>query len=148
LLAPLARDDAKLTELSAALQPFAKTGVASRAALTAEFRPWPRQPSPTTAPTIPSASVFRQGARRGLAAPVGADVAGDTTEAKLARAEAALNAGDVAKAVELLKSLPPRQTRHARPGLPAPKPIWRRNARSTSSPPTPPPCWRGAVSGR
>jgi hypothetical protein len=38
---------------------------------------------------------------------IGADVAGDTTEAKLARAEAALNAGDVAKAVELVKSLPP-----------------------------------------
>ena len=39
---------------------------------------------------------------------VGADVPGDTVEAKLARAEAALNAGDVAKAVALVKSLPPQ----------------------------------------
>ena len=34
------------------------------------------------------------------------DVPGDTTEAKLARAEQALHAGDVAKAAELVKSLP------------------------------------------
>ena len=39
---------------------------------------------------------------------VGADVPGDSVEAKLARAEAALNAGDIAKAVELVKSLPPQ----------------------------------------
>ena len=33
---------------------------------------------------------------------------GDTVEAKLARAEAALDAGNPAKAVELVKSLPPQ----------------------------------------
>jgi hypothetical protein len=36
------------------------------------------------------------------------DVPGDATEAKLARAEQALHAGDIAKAVELVKSLPPQ----------------------------------------
>ncbi len=39
---------------------------------------------------------------------VGNDVEGDGTEAKLARAEAALDAGDVAKAVALVKTLPPQ----------------------------------------
>ena len=34
------------------------------------------------------------------------DVPGDTTEAKLARAEQALHAGDVTKAAELVKALP------------------------------------------
>jgi hypothetical protein len=43
---------------------------------------------------------------------IGADVQGDSVEAKLARAEAAIDAGDLAKAVELVKSLPP-QTSHA-----------------------------------
>ena len=36
------------------------------------------------------------------------DVPGDTTEAKLARAESALHAGDLGKAVDLVKSLPPQ----------------------------------------
>ena len=40
---------------------------------------------------------------------------GDSAEAKLARAEAALDAGDLAKAVELVKSLPP-QTNKATAG--------------------------------
>ena len=39
---------------------------------------------------------------------VGADVPGDAVDAKLARAEAALDGGDVAKAVDLVKSLPPQ----------------------------------------
>jgi uroporphyrinogen-III synthase len=108
LLAPLARDDAKLTELSAALQPFAKTGVASRAALTAEF---PAMAKAALADDHADDSFGERllGKVRGVVSlrRVGADVAGDTTEAKLARAEAALNAGDVAKAVELVKSLPP-----------------------------------------
>jgi hypothetical protein len=43
---------------------------------------------------------------------VGADVEGDSVEARLARAEAALDAGDVAKAVEIMKSLPSK-TSHA-----------------------------------
>jgi hypothetical protein len=36
------------------------------------------------------------------------DVPGDAVDAKLARAETALKAGDLAKAVELVKSLPPQ----------------------------------------
>jgi uroporphyrinogen-III synthase len=107
LLAPLARDDAKLTELSAALQPFAKTGVASRAALAAEF---PAMAKAALADDRADDSFGERllGKVRGVVSlrRVGADVAGDTTEAKLARAEAALTAGDVAKAVELVKSLP------------------------------------------
>jgi uroporphyrinogen-III synthase len=39
------------------------------------------------------------------------DIEGDTAEAKLARAEAALDAGNIAKAVELVKSLPPQTAR-------------------------------------
>ena len=42
---------------------------------------------------------------------VGADVEGDSAEAKLARAEAALAAGDVAKATALMKSLPPQTSK-------------------------------------
>jgi hypothetical protein len=42
---------------------------------------------------------------------VGADVQGDSVEAKLARAEAALEGGDLAKAVELVKSLPAQASR-------------------------------------
>jgi len=108
LLAPLARDDAKLTELSAALKPFAQTGVASRAALTAEF---PAMAKAALADDRADDSFGERllGKVRGVVSlrRVGADVEGDTVEAKLARAEAALNAGDVAKAVELVKSLPP-----------------------------------------
>ena len=36
---------------------------------------------------------------------------GDAVEAKLARAEAALDGGDVTKAVELVKSLPPQTSK-------------------------------------
>ena len=114
LLAPLARDDGKLSELSAALQPFAQTGVASRAALTAEF---PAMAKAALADDRADDSFGERllGKVRGVVSlrRVGADVEGDTAEAKLARAEAALNAGDIAKAVELVKSLPP-ETEKAR----------------------------------
>jgi len=114
LLAPLARDDGKLSALSAALQPFAQTGVASRAALTAEF---PAMAKAALADDRADDSFGERllGKVRGVVSlrRVGADVEGDTAEAKLARAEAALNAGDIAKAVELVKSLPP-ETEKAR----------------------------------
>ena len=114
LLAPLARDDGKLSALSAALQPFAQTGVASRAALTAEF---PAMAKAALADDRADDSFGERllGKVRGVVSlrRVGADVEGETTEAKLARAEAALNAGDIAKAVELVKSLPP-ETEKAR----------------------------------
>ena len=42
---------------------------------------------------------------------IGADVQGDSAEAKLARAEAAVEAGDLGKAVELVKSMPPQTAR-------------------------------------
>ena len=42
---------------------------------------------------------------------VGNDVEGDGSDAKLARAEAALDAGDLPKAVALVKSLPPQTAR-------------------------------------
>ena len=42
---------------------------------------------------------------------IGADVPGDSAEAKLARAEAALDAGNLPAAVELVKSLPAQTSR-------------------------------------
>jgi uroporphyrinogen-III synthase len=106
LLQPLAQSDAKLTEIVAALQPYAQTGVASRAALDAEF---PAVAKAALAEDVADDSYGERlmGKLRGLVSlrRVG-DVPGDTTEAKLARAEQALHAGDVGKAVELVKSLP------------------------------------------
>ena len=106
LLVPLVQGDGKLTEIIAALQPYAQTGVASRAALEAEF------PAVAKAALAEDLADDSYGARlmgklRGLVSlrRVG-DVPGDTTEAKLARAEQALHAGDVAKAAELVKPLP------------------------------------------
>ncbi len=108
LLQPLARDDAKLGEILAALQPYAQTGVASRAALDAEF---PAVAKAALAEDLADDSYGERllGKLRGLVSlrRVG-DIPGDTTEAKLARAEQALHAGDIAKAVELVKSLPPQ----------------------------------------
>jgi uroporphyrinogen-III synthase len=108
LLTPLIQGDAKLAEISAGLQPYAQAGVASRAALEAEF------PAVAKAAMAEDLSDDSYGARlvgklRGLVSlrRVG-DVPGDTTEAKLARAETALHAGDLAKAVDLVKSLPPQ----------------------------------------
>ena len=116
LLAPLAQGDAKLGEIAASLQPYAQAGVASRAALAASF-PADRQGGPgrRRRRRFRSASGLL-GKVRGIVSlrRVGDDVQGDSAEAKLARAEAALDAGDLAKAVELVKSLPP-QTAKATP---------------------------------
>jgi hypothetical protein len=117
LLAPLAQmdgkgGDAKLGELSASLQPLAQSGVASRAALAADF---PAVAKAALADDLADDSFGERllGKIKGLVSlrRVGADVQGDSAEAKLARAEAALDAGDLGKAVELLKSLPPQTQR-------------------------------------
>ena len=109
LLAPLAKDDAKLGELVAGLQPLAATGVAGRTALAASF---PAVAKAALADDLADDSFGERllGKLKGLVSlrRVGADVAGDTAEAKLARAEAALNTGDIAKGVALVKSLPPQ----------------------------------------
>ena len=106
LLVPLVQGDAKLTEIIAALQPYAQTGVASRATLEAAF---PAVAKTALAEDVADDSYGERlmGKLRGLVSlrRVG-DVPGDTTEAKLARAEQALHAGDIAKAAELVKSLP------------------------------------------
>lgn len=106
LLQPLVQGDAKLTEILAALQPYAQSGVASRTALEAEF---PAVAKAALAEDLADDSYGERllGKLRGLVSlrRVG-DVPGDTTEAKLARAEQALHAGDVAKAAEQVKSLP------------------------------------------
>lgn len=107
LLTPLAQGDAKLTESAAALQAYAQTGVASRPALVAEF---PAVAKAALADDLADDSFGERllGKVRGLVSlrRVGNDVEGDGTEAKLARAEAALEAGDLAKAVALVKTLP------------------------------------------
>ena len=114
LLAPLARvdgrgSDAKLTEVAAALQPYAQAGVASRAALAASF---PAVAKAALADDVADDSFGERllGKVRSIVSlrRVGDDVPGDSVEAKLARAEAALDAGDLAKAVDLVKSLPPQ----------------------------------------
>ena len=109
LLAPLAKDDAKLGEFVAVLQPLAATGVAGRTALAASF---PAVAKAALADDLADDSFGERllGKLKGLVSlrRVGADVAGETVEAKLARAEAALNTGDIAKAVALVKSLPPQ----------------------------------------
>lgn len=109
LLAPLAQGDAKLAEIIAALQPHAQTGVASRVSLAAGF---PAVAKAALADDLADDSFGERllGKIKGLVSlrRVGADVPGDAVEAKLARAEAALEAGDLAKAVDLVKSLPPQ----------------------------------------
>jgi len=109
LLAPLAKDDAKLGEFVAVLQPLAATGVAGRTALAASF---PAVAKAALADDLADDSFGERllGKLKGLVSlrRVGADVAGDTVEAKLARAEAALNTDDIARAVTLVKSLPPQ----------------------------------------
>lgn len=116
LLAPLVQGDAKLGEATTALQPYAQKGVASRASLLADF---PAVAKAALADDLADDSFGERlvGKLRGLVSlrRVGADVEGDTTEAKLARAEAALEAGDLAKAVELTKTLP-AQTQRATAG--------------------------------
>jgi uroporphyrinogen-III synthase len=109
LLAPLAKDDPKLDEITAGLQPLAAKGVDGCAALAAAF---PAVAKAALADDLADDSFGERllGKLKGLVSlrRVGADVAGDTVEAKLARAEAALNMGDIAKAVALVKSLPPQ----------------------------------------
>jgi uroporphyrinogen-III synthase len=116
LLQPLAlgndKGDAKLTELTTALQPTAAMGVASRASLAASF---PAMAKAALADDLADDSFWQRllGKLKSVVSlrRVGADVAGDSVEAKLARAEAAVNAGDLTKAVELVKSLPTQTSR-------------------------------------
>ena len=109
LLTPLVQGDAKLAEIVSALQPYAQTGVASRTALAAEF---PAVAKAALADDLADDSFGQRllGKIKGIVSlrRVGDDVEGDSAEAKLARAEAALNAGDLAKAVDLVKSMPPQ----------------------------------------
>jgi uroporphyrinogen-III synthase len=114
LLAPLARvdgkeGDAKLSEIAAALQPYGQAGVASRTALAASF---PAVAKAALADDLADDSFGERllGKVRSIVSlrRVGDDVPGDSVEAKLARAEAALDAGDLVKAVDLVKSLPPQ----------------------------------------
>lgn len=111
LLTPLIQGDSKLAEAANSLQPFAQSGVASRAALEAAF---PAVAKAALADDLADDSLGERvmGKIRGLVSlrRVG-DVPGDTTEARLARAEAALHGGDLAKAVELVKALPPQTTK-------------------------------------
>ena len=106
LLAPLIQGDARLAEISATLQPFARSGVASKALLESEF---PAVAKAALADDLADNSYGERlmGKLRGLVSlrRVG-DVPGDTTEAKLARAEQALHGGDLPQAVALMKSLP------------------------------------------
>lgn len=107
LLAPLAPDDARIAALADTLRPLADQGVTGRAQLAAEF---PAVARLALAEDVADDSFGQRllGKLRGLVSlrRVGADVAGDSVEAKLARAEAALNAGEIAKAAELVKALP------------------------------------------
>jgi hypothetical protein len=108
LLTPLIQGDAKLNAIFVALQPSAQTGVVSRAALDAEF---PAVAKAALADDLADDSYGERllGKLKGLVSlrRVG-DVPGDGTEAKLARAEQALHGGDIVKAVEIVKSLPPQ----------------------------------------
>lgn len=112
LLAPLAQGDAKLGDIIKALQPYGQNGVASRATLVAGF---PAVAKAALAEDLADDSFGERllGKLRSLVSlrRVGADVQGDSVEAKLARAEAALDAGDLAKAVEIVKTLPPQTAR-------------------------------------
>ena len=109
LLAPLSQGDAKLGEIIATLQPYAQAGVASRTTLAASF---PAVAKAALADDLADDSFGERvlGKIKGIVSlrRVGADVPGDAVDAKLARAEAALEGGDVAKAVDLVKSLPPQ----------------------------------------
>ncbi len=123
LLPPLVQasgkaDDAKLTEAIATLQPMAAAGVAGRATLVSQF---PAMAKAALAEDVADDSFGQRvlGKIKSIVSlrRVGDDVQGDTAEARLARAEAALNAGDIAKAVELVKSLPPQSARATAPWL-------------------------------
>jgi hypothetical protein len=113
LLGPLAQDDKTIAEQREALQPLADKGVTSRAGLVAAF---PAMARAALADDVADDSFGQRilGRLKALVSlrRVGPDVPGDTVEAKLARAEAALKAGDLAQAVDLVKSMP-EQTRRA-----------------------------------
>ena len=113
LLGPLAQDDKTIAEQREALQPLADKGVTSRAGLVAAF---PAMARAALADDVADDSFGQRilGRLKALVSlrRVGPDVPGDTVEAKLARAEAALKAGDLAQAVDLVRSLP-EQTRRA-----------------------------------
>ena len=108
LLAPLVQGDARLAEITSSLQPYGASGVASRTTLAAEF---PTVAKAALADDLADDSFGERllGKLRGLVSlrRVG-DVEGDSVEARLARAETALEAGDLAKAVAQVKSLPPQ----------------------------------------
>lgn len=112
LLTPLAQGDAKLGELIATLQPLSAKGVASRASLAASF---PAMAKAALADDLADDSFWQRllGKLKGLVSlrRIGTDVQGDSVEAKLARAEAAIDAGNLPTAVELVKSLPPQTSR-------------------------------------
>jgi len=106
LLKPLAAQDSRFGEINTALQPLAASGAPSLAVLRQEF--------PATAKAALAADLADDSVgERMLAAlkrlvsvrRVGSDVAGETVEAYLARAEAALEAGDVARSVALVRKL-------------------------------------------
>lgn len=109
LLKPLGKDDDKLGGFITALDPYAKQGVATRASLAAQF---PAVAKAALADDLADDSFTERllGKIKGLVSlrRIGTDVPGDTTEAKLARAEAAVDGGDLAKAVEIVKTLPPQ----------------------------------------
>jgi uroporphyrinogen-III synthase len=111
LLTPLIQGDAKLAEITTSLQPYGASGVATRSALAAEF---PAIAKAALADDLADDSFGERllGKLRGLISlrRVG-DVEGDSVEAKLARAESALEAGDLAKAVAQVKSLPPQTSK-------------------------------------
>lgn len=113
LLAPFAKDDPKLAEAVTALQPQAAGGVTARAVLVADF---PAIAKAALADDLADDSFGQRllGKLRSLVSlrRVGADVEGTSAEAQLARAEAALEAGNLAQTVELVKALP-AQTRRA-----------------------------------
>jgi uroporphyrinogen-III synthase len=110
LLGSLGQGDGKLAEIASQLQPYAQAGVASTAALAAEF---PAVAKAALAEDLADDSLGQRvlGKLRGLVSlrRVG-NVPGDAAEAKIARAEVAIKAGHLAKAVELMKSLPPNVT--------------------------------------
>lgn len=112
LLSSLAQGDAALGEIVTALQPLAASGVAARASLATDF---PAVAKAALAQDLADDSFGQRvlGKIKAIISlrRVGADVEGETAEAKLARAEAALDAGNVAKAVDLVKTLPAQTAR-------------------------------------
>lgn len=112
LVVPLVQGDEKIAAIARALQEPAMRGVPALATLEAEF------PTVAKAALADDLADDSYGARllgkvKSLVSlrRVG-DVPGDTTEAKLARAETALQRGDLAAAVALVRALP-EQTKKA-----------------------------------